>query len=150
MFVMVKNTFIEVVMASECTAPRRQHSCPPQSHQSKGPGCDSDRTWMSTTHFIPTCAASIQDKDSHGESARETAVTKEPGKKRYRPCKGKRLRYKRFVERLHMQVAMDGESFNMDQVLWPPSLQADDKKRQKLIRCMENFHHQINNGERGC
>jgi len=57
-----------------------------------------------------------------------------------RPCKGKRLRQAKFVARLIAEIREKAVSFNFEEILWPPSLQANERKRQHVIHLLR--HHQ--------
>jgi len=66
--------------------------------------------------------------------------------KRSRPCKGKRLRYRRFVERLITQISANPESFKLENAAFPPSLREDKDKLSKLMHRMQWYRDQVKAG----
>jgi len=67
-------------------------------------------------------------------------------KKLGRPCKGKRHRFNKFVDRLKMDVLTKKEAFSVEDVYWPPHLLANDSDRQKVIRILEAYQLQVLSG----
>jgi len=63
----------------------------------------------------------------------EEAACGKKAKKSNRPCKGKRERYKRFMERLKNDVMTAPHLMDAHSVAWPPSLQNDFQKQQRLM-----------------
>jgi len=78
-----------------------------------------------------------QDSSSGSElrtvAARQEAACGKKAKKKHRPCKGKRLRYRRFKERLEDAVMTAPHLMDAQSVAWPPSLQTNFEKQQRLI-----------------
>jgi len=64
-----------------------------------------------------------------------------------RPCKGKRDRYKKLVKRLEADIKADPVSFDLNLRTLPPSLQANDKQREKLRIRMGQYQHWVKIGE---
>jgi len=60
-----------------------------------------------------------------------------------RPCKGKRNRYKKLVKKLEAQILDNPESFNLEPMSLPPSLQRNDKQREKLMQRMQKFKYSV-------
>jgi len=81
----------------------------------------------------------IESQDDSSDSELRTASTGEPAcgeqstKRKNRPCKGKRLRYKKFIDRLQDIVMNAPHLMDIESVDWPPSLQNDVQKQLKLM-----------------
>jgi len=60
-----------------------------------------------------------------------------------RPCKGQRIRYHRFVQRLCAQVEDDPASFSLLDVTLPPSVIANPKKHEFLKAQMHWYQQQL-------
>jgi len=86
---------------------------------------------------IEPFASEEQDSTSDGELCMASTPEEGSGKKRRkrksRPCKGKRLRYKKFVERLQETAMAAPHLMDVHCVAWPPSLQHDFRKQQQLM-----------------
>jgi len=94
---------------------------------------------------IGTCAKEAQD-NTHGndlctDSTSEPAPGQNRRRKKNRPCKGKRLRYKKCLERLTDNVMTSPHLMDVQSVGWPPSLQNDFQKQQKLM--MQLTEHKL-------
>jgi len=94
-----------------------------------------------------TLPAPSEKSETNADSTSTPQAGNLRSKKRNRPCKGKRRRFKRFVDNLKNQMSEDVESFNVEEVWWPPSLEANDRKRQQLIKLMEDLQHQLKDGK---
>jgi len=82
--------------------------------------------------------------DSHSfESAAVVDMVRESR----RPCKAKRDRYRKLVRRLEIQILASPDLFDVDKIDLPPSLQANDKQRHKLMQRLLRFKHQAKIGE---
>jgi len=79
-------------------------------------------------------ASEAQDITSGSEfgmdNTSEEAACGKKAKKSNRPCKGKRERYKRFMERLNNDVMTAPYLMGAHSVAWPPSLHNDVQKKQ--------------------
>jgi len=75
-----------------------------------------------------------------------TIMSADAETKRSRPCKGKRLRYRRFVERLITQISENPESCNVESAAFPPSHQEDKDKLGKLMHRMQCYRDQVKAG----
>jgi len=64
-----------------------------------------------------------------------------------RACKGKRLRYLRFVERVLHRIDEDPASFNLGHVVLPPSLVANPKKSFFFWERVQSYQQQALAGE---
>jgi len=67
--------------------------------------------------------------------------------KNHRPSYGKHKRYQKLVRRLEIQIMANPDLFDLDKIDFPPSLQANDKQRQKLMQRLLEFKHQAKIGE---
>jgi len=95
-----------------------------------------------------TSMSTSQDPDSTdstecGDVDILKAGAEEQGSRRARPCKGKRDRYKKLVKRIELQILDHPDSFNLSPVSLPPSLQSNDKQREKLMQRMLKFQRQV-------
>jgi len=100
--------------------------------------------------IYPTSMVCMQDvgttvlSDSHSF---ESAAVVDMVRGSHRPCKAKRDRYKNLVRRLEIQILANPDLFDVDKINLPPSLQANDKQRQKLIQRLLRFKNQAKTGE---
>jgi len=154
LFAFVRNTFIEVAMASEHKKHARCQSCPPSIWKGR-PETNRQATEQDTTStYLWQEQASIIGWTRSGSSASphnsdQSQSVENPWnsnaarsrKRRSRPCKGKRLRFRRFVENLKTQIDSKVEFFNIEEVAWPPGLETNDKKRQLVIQLIEQYQH---------
>jgi len=89
--------------------------------------------------FINIGPHPIEPQDDSSDSELCMASTGEPAcgtwstKRKSRPCKGKRLRYKKFIDRLRDMVMNAPNLMDIQSVDWPPSLQNDYQKQLKLM-----------------
>jgi len=60
-----------------------------------------------------------------------------------RPCKGKRMRYTKFVERLKSDISANPETFSIESVIFPPSLEANKQKKERLINHMMFYQDNV-------
>jgi len=67
--------------------------------------------------------------------------------KKQRPCKGKRNRYKKLVKHLEAEIQANALSFDFNMKTLPPSLQANEKQRERLRARMEQYQHRVKIGE---
>jgi len=98
----------------------------------------------------PTSTERVQDVDStvfNGSQSLESVVEAEEVRKSNRPSNGKRNRYKKFVRSLESQILANPDLFDLDKIDFPPSLQANDKQRCKLMQRLLEFKHQAKTGE---
>jgi len=134
----VKNSFIHVDLAVDHNPRMRGHSCPPKE-------CDrEDHTkrvyeWHGEAWLPKDNMLSSTHSVAHTTSTNATQVSK----KWPRPCKGKRLRRKKFVEKMKAEIAAHMDTFDMGEVSWPPSLAHSCKQRQTVIRRLENYQQQV-------
>jgi len=82
-------------------------------------------------------ASEAQDITSGSEfgmdNTSEEAACGKKAKRKTRPCKGKRERYRRFIERLKNAVMTAPHLMDAHSVAWPPSLQNDAQKQERLM-----------------
>mmetsp|Transcript_112594 Transcript_112594/g.359642 ORF Transcript_112594/g.359642 Transcript_112594/m.359642 type:complete len:233 (-) Transcript_112594:31-729(-) len=92
-----------------------------------------------------------KDEDAeHGQACSGVgAEAATPRKKNKRPCKSKRLRYRKLVTELEEMAADDPENFHFEQVRLPPSLAGNERLQKKiqarLERASENARHSNTN-----
>jgi len=80
---------------------------------------------------------------SSKSSTEDTAAEEQNQTNKKRPSKGKRDRYNKLIQRLQTQISENPQAFTIDEVVLPPSLQANDKQRLKLIEQMERYHRAV-------
>jgi len=151
LLVRVKHTFIEVTVCPKHN-PRCQ-SCPPNFRQDRcgtNEHCFGDHTewaykWQEETSFSDNMSLSPRDCGNTSCTDEGMCTQKKQGKQRARPrpCKGKRLRFRRLIAGLKSKIEAQVENFNIQEVSWPPSLIVDDTKRQKLIQKMECYQQHV-------
>jgi len=154
----VRHTFIEVTLASEQKGTSRCRSCPPKCWlDSVGANtCRScpDNSWankwqekafiMDSMH--PVRSSSVHDSEQSTFTDKGMYMMHERNDKKKgcaRSCKGKRLRFRKFVQRLKADIESKAEFFDMNKVAWPPSLEANSRKRHWIIEQMEQYQHQV-------
>jgi len=167
----VKNTFLEVISITEedmrprsksCSIIREMTNCAAKelvlteapgvrnkeldadedmefSTSSSRQSCTNGREPCRVEVFVPADQIEASSKSSTDEPAAE----EQNQETKRRPCKGKRNRYKRLVHRLQAEISEKPEFFTMDEVVLPPSLQANDCQRRKLIDRMERYQHRV-------
>jgi len=154
LFAFVRHTFIEVAVASEHKKHARCQSCPPNiwkgrpetNRQAVEQDTTSTYLWQEQASIIgwthSGSSASPHNSDQSQSDENPCNSNAAQHKKRpSRPCKGKRLRFRKFVERLKTQIDSKVEFFDIEEVAWPPSLEINDKKRQLLIQRIEQYQH---------
>lgn len=100
-------------------------------------------------HGQPAFISVVDIHDTNDSSHSTTAesqggrVTQAGGEKKSRPCKGKRQRYKKLVERLKTEISSNAESFNIEDVRFPPSLLKNTEQREKLIHYMGCYQNKV-------
>jgi len=90
--------------------------------------------------------SSTNDTEHSTADEKSTTDSFEPagGKmKPSRPCKGKRMRYKKFVERLKREISADPETFSIKSVTFPPNLEENLQKQERLINHMMSYQKQV-------
>jgi len=156
---LVKHTFTEVTVATENATRARCQSCPPDFWRGKSgtekQGFDQKSrwayTWQNQASIIgwmpPRTSASTHSSEQSGcanEGTCSPSVRQRHQRcSRHRPCKGKRLRSRKFMERLKTDIDDDVEFFNIQEVVWPPNLLADEKRRQHVIQRMEEYQQTV-------
>jgi len=143
LFAYVKHTFIEVTEASEHQKHARCQSCP-SNRQRIEQDTTSTYLWQEQASIIGWERSGFSTSPHHSDQSQSdenqcNSNAERRSKRRSRPCKGKRLRFRKFVERLKTQVDSKVEFFDIEEVAWPPSLETNDKKRQLLIKRIEQY-----------
>jgi len=129
--VVVKNTFLEAIPRMEEKSESRPRSCPIMR---------SRRRTSFKEHFTVDVCAPLDPIDVSCNSS--TAEEQDQWKK-MRPCKGKRDRYKKLVQRLQTQIKANPGVFTMDDIVLPPSLHANPTQRLKLINQMKKYQRKV-------
>jgi len=151
----VRHTFIEVAVVSEHKRHARCQSCPPSIWKGRSEtnrqGIDQDRTstylWQEQASVIGwalpgTSASTHNSEQSQSDENMCNSKAGQCKKRQSRPCKGKRLRFRKFVESLKTHIDSKVEFFDIEEVVWPPSLEANDRKRQRLIQRIKQYQRQ--------
>jgi len=60
-----------------------------------------------------------------------------------RPCKARRERFRKYVDKMKAQVAEDPAGFTMDKVNVPEKLVPDERGRKKVASILENYRTQV-------
>jgi len=89
--------------------------------------------------FLRVDQQSSESDIADDASLKASEASSEAENKTYRPCRAKRNRFQKLVNRLEAQILEDPEGFTMDKVALPPSLLNNQGERQKLIDLMETF-----------
>jgi len=171
-YLVVKNTFLELVPTVEAEMRSRNRSCPIALRRStctpeQKPPTEllrirSDQLNLGVDAELPNpflgqCCAKGREAfqkvafasyDPGEVSCADEAPSDKHDQvgtlqKKGRPCKEKRVRYKNFVHRLQKQVLANPLSFSMDEVEYPPSLQINHDRRSKLIKRIESYQHEV-------
>jgi len=166
--VCVRNTFLDVIPTTDESIRLRSRSCPAICSRNKcapsgllltepprvsGQQLDADEDMdFSTSLSARSCNMGrepvIIDVVDHSDASSnswtaEPVVEEQNQAKKSRPCKGKRNRYKKLVDRLQRQISENPVVFAMDQVDLPPSLQANDRQRLRLIDRLKSYQHKV-------
>jgi len=132
----IKNTFINGFEAENLGVAKGHHSYPP-SPRDRGAFvlqlAQLDLAENLSSHHSHDSAlvdaSDVQSSSDEIQASFENPASLKKKRRRTRcPCKGKRLRYRRFVERVYSQIHKDPASFNLGDVVLPPSLAANPKK----------------------
>jgi len=169
--VCVKNTFLDEVKITDERTRLRSRSCPEICSRStcatielvltepprvRSEELDSDEDmdlstlWSARSRnrgrepFMMEVFQPIDHSEESSNSWSAEPVAEELNQaKKSRPCKAKRNRYKRLVDRLQRQICENPEVFTMDQVALPPSLQANDRQRLRLIDRLIVYRNEV-------
>jgi len=102
--------------------------------------CTNGREPFRVDVFVPVDQIEVASSKA---STDEPAAEEEKHAKKGRPCKGKRNRYKKLVRLLQTQISENPEVFTMDEVVLPPSLQANANQARKLTGQMERYRKSV-------
>jgi len=64
-------------------------------------------------------------------------------KKHLRPCKGKRLRFRKLIDNLKVKVRQELENFDVDDITLPMSIANDPKTVARVKSMMGNYRDQV-------
>jgi len=134
--VVVKNTFLEVIPKMEEKLESRPRSCPIMRSRNRTSGKE---------HFRVDVCVPLDPIDVSCDSSTEIlgAEERDQVQKMPRPCKGKRNRYKKLVQRLQTQIMANPGGFTMDDIVLPPNLLANHTQRLKLIDRMKRYQQEV-------
>jgi len=91
----------------------------------------------------------------HGKAKRDENEDEEHGgqhdkterpqvqKRHIRPCKGKRDRFRQYVDKLKLQVDQDPEGFTLGSVSFPKYLTESERGRNKVASILEDYRTQL-------
>jgi len=102
-------------------------------------GCTSGREPFMVDMSVPSDRIEASSKSI----TEDTAAEEQNQTNKKRPSKGKRDRYNKLIQRLQTRISENPEGFTLDEVVLPPSLQANGKQRLKLIEQMERYQHAV-------
>jgi len=89
--------------------------------------------------MVDVSVQSDRPEASSISSTEDSAAEEQNQTNKKRPGKGKRDRYNKLIQRFQTQISENPEGFAIDEIVLPPSLQANDKQRLKLIEQMERY-----------
>jgi len=127
----VKNTFIHVAEQVDPAAVKRHNSCPPAMITAPRKLCTESN-------------ASIKLETSNRVSASLNEAHWSQNRKS-RPCRGKRLRFSNFANKVRTQMESDPISFRLHEVTLPPSLVSNARKRKSFESSMQRYHQELLN-----
>jgi len=134
------NTFIHVDLPLHPARPVRCQSCPPESKQ--GILKATELVFKAPPHSHSQAETDLTDVPTSESSQIQQAMTQN-NKKRQRPCRAKRQRYRKFVNKLKAEIVADPSSFDMRQVVLLPSLIDHPERLHKLTLYLESFQEQV-------
>jgi len=152
----IKNTFINGFDTDEFRVVRRHHSYPP-SPRNRGTLEKKHLTFLEEfgkyrSHGgAPVQASEAKSSGDETPTSSEKPASSKKKRRRgraNRPCKGKRDRYLRFMMRVCSEVYEDPTSFNLNNVVLPPSLTSNPKKYQFFKGQIQSYQRQILDGEK--
>jgi len=76
----------------------------------------------------------------------ESEDTKQHKKQRGRPCKGKRRRFQKYVEKMKLEIEKDPFGFNVDNTDLPMSIATTHKLHGKFIQILRTYQIEILEG----
>jgi len=152
----IKNTFINGFEAENLGVAKGHHSYPP-SPRDRGAfvlqlaQLDLAEN-LSSHHSHDSALVDVSDVQSSCDEIQASFEThaslKKKRSKTNRACKGKRLRYRKFVERVLHQIDEDPFSFHLGNVVLPPSLAANPKKLFFFRDGVQSYQQQLLAGEK--
>lgn len=110
-----------------------------------GPRCDDvfDQVW-DCNQDVPNSV--LFDGEPGGASSDYESDDAKQHKKRGRPCKGKRQRFRKYVEKMKLEIDKDPFGFNVDNVGLPVSITTANKLQDKFIQILRNYQIEVLEG----
>jgi len=137
----LKNTFLEFGSDGEESdeGKRRPSSDPTTSRSSSWASWSESEESQSGRIYKFRGDLRQQARSSKVPNPREMPEQPKPKKKCTRPCKGKRERFRKYVDKVKSQVDQDPEGFDCDKLNLPDGLVQNDKGRKKVASIIENY-----------
>jgi len=153
MLAFVRNASIHVDLTVDKRPSMRCRSCPPnwcdratspvkEGREQKSLYVWHGEAWLPKDTPLASTHSVAHSTSANGDTHQASAATQD-SKRRSRPGKGMRLRRKKFIEKVKAAIAINLESFSMDEVSWPPSLQCNAQQLQSATRRLENYQQQV-------
>jgi len=60
-----------------------------------------------------------------------------------RPCKGKRRRFRKFVDKMKLEIDKDPFGFNLHNAELPVSISTTQKLRDKVAQILSDYHNEV-------
>jgi len=144
MNICVKNTFLDVsfVEGHGAAAIERCRSCPSIACEHDTDNSKDVKTLVETGHAKDTRElAMIASPSGYGPAVSLTNDDLRMKYKSGRPCKGKRLRHRKFVDQLEAESLTRVNRFKMEDVEWLPSLEGNNRRKQHVLRIVEQYRN---------
>jgi len=154
----VKNTFLDVFDEdSESDGDQRPSSDPTSQSSSCSNWSEAEESASSGIYKfrgegnlkqpvpLPVKMHGTVVKDDDRECAGQHAGKAQPKaqKKSTRPCRSKRDRFRKYVDKVKSQMYEDPEGFTMDDVNLPQNLVNDEKGQKKVASILEKYRAQV-------
>mmetsp|Transcript_86956 Transcript_86956/g.210984 ORF Transcript_86956/g.210984 Transcript_86956/m.210984 type:complete len:227 (+) Transcript_86956:53-733(+) len=124
-----KNTFLHAQLSREGGSARRQRSAPPSTSSSS---MSSFQSPVTTDRSTATVEEELKAPDDKAEEEEDDDWDEGEGGHRRRPCKAKRMRYRKLVDKLMEEVRKDPANFDFKALALPPSVVEDPRIVVKL------------------
>jgi len=139
----LKNTFLEFESEDEGSedSKRRPSSDPTSRSSSCASWSESEESQSGRIYrFRGDLRKPVRPlKVDKGEGQQVMTEQPKPKRKCTRPCKGKRERFRKYVDKIKTQVDQDPEGFDYEKVDHPEGLLQNDKGRKKVESIIENY-----------
>jgi len=143
----VKNTFLDFDDDElESADSQRPNSDPTSDRSSCSDWSESDNSESSRCRIYKFRGEADLKKpvrlptNMHGQELGGESKAK---KKSTRPCKGKRERFRKYVDKVKLQLAKDPQGFTLHDVDFSSNLALDERGRKKVESILENYRTQV-------